>query len=567
MNALGPFRREVPALLRLAVPIVLGEVGWMSMSFVDLAMIGRVGPTALAAVSVGTALFLVFAIVCEGTMLGSDALISQHFGAGRWTECVRTLWAGVQLALPLGFGAALLVAASSRLLVPVGIAPEIVREATPFLYAMACGLPAQMAFVAMRLFLQGTHRVRIIAFAMISANLVNVAANYAFIFGHWGMPALGATGSGVATTLARYYMMAVLLAYVARCSRRDEWRLASYAREFYRRRIGEILRRGVPAAAQIGLEMGAFSTATLLAGRLGAVAVSGHQIALIMASLTFMVPLGMAQATSVRVGNAIGAGDAEAARLSGWSGIAISACIMSCAAVVLWTLPGPIVHIFTGDPQVSEVGIALLGIAAVFQFFDGVQVTAIGAVRGSGNTRIAMVTDFVGWWLGGLPLGAWLCFGLGWGVRGLWIGLSEGSSPSRWRWPLHGAGVSAGCAASWKRRLRRSNSGSSGGVIGTSCSPRRKRKWPANQPADRWDNGKTWKPASHNTAGDKAPVLRRGPCRAASPAAAPSTDRQKRVATRVRPSGSCGPRPVQPRPRSIAPDPTSAGRIASDLAG
>jgi len=189
--------------------------------------------------------------------------------------------------------------------------------------------------------------------------------------------------------------------------------------------------------------MGAFSTATLLAGRLGAVAVSGHQIALIMASLTFMVPLGMAQATSVRVGNAIGAGDAEASRLSGWSGIAISACIMSCAAVVLWTLRGPIVRIFTGDPQVTAVGVSLLGIAAVFQFFDGVQVTAIGAVRGSGNTRIAMVTDFVGWWLVGLPLGAWLCFARGWGVRGLWIGLSAGL-----------ISISLAMAFAWSRRVR-----------------------------------------------------------------------------------------------------------------
>jgi MATE family multidrug resistance protein len=442
MTALRSIRREMPTLLRLAVPIVLGEVGWMSMNFVDLAMIGRVGPTALAAVSVGTAIFLVFAIVCEGTMLGSDALISQHFGAGRTAECLRTLWAGTQLAVPLGFAAALLVAASTQLLEPVGIAPEITREATPFLYAMACGLPAQMGFVAMRLFLQGTHRVRIIAFAMISANLVNVVANYALIFGHWGMPALGATGSGIATTLARFYMMAVLLFYIARCNRRNEWRLASYAREFYRNRISEILRRGVPAAAQIGLEMGAFSGATLLAGRLGAVAVSGHQIALLMASLTFMVPLGMAQATSVRVGNAIGKGDAEAARLSGWSGIALSACFMSCAAVVLWTLPGPIVRIFTSDPQVTAVGVSLLAIAAVFQFFDGVQVTAIGAVRGSGNTRIAMVTDFVGWWLVGLPLGAWLCFGRGWGVRGLWIGLSAGL-----------ISISIAMAFAWSRRV------------------------------------------------------------------------------------------------------------------
>jgi MATE family multidrug resistance protein len=439
---LQQLRREMPSLLRLAVPIVLGEVGWMSMNFVDVAMIGRVGPTALAAVSLGSAVFIVFAIVCEGMMMGSDSIVSQDFGAGRIDGCYRTLWACAQLALPLGVLCALLVAFSARLLAPMGIAPQIVRGAIPFLYAMACGLPAQILFVAMRVFLQGTHRVRAVAFAMVSANLVNLAGNYALIYGHWGLPALGATGSGLSTALARTYMTCVLLGYLVWLNRREHMRLGQYARRFYRDRIASVVRQGAPAAAQIALEVGVFSAATLLAGRLGAVAVSGHQIALILISLTFMVPLGVAQATSVRVGNAIGRRDAEAAAVSGWSGIALSASFMSCSALVLWTLPLPIVHIFTYDPQVVEVALRLLAIAAVFQFFDGVQVTAIGALRGSGNTRIAMITDFVGWWLVGLPLGAWLCFTRGWGVRGLWFGLSTGL-------------ISIGCvlAVAWRRRV------------------------------------------------------------------------------------------------------------------
>jgi MATE family multidrug resistance protein len=186
-----------------------------------------------------------------------------------------------------------------------------------------------------------------------------------------------------------------------------------------------------------------FSASTLAAGRLGAVAVSAHQIALVMVSLTFMVPLGVAQATSVRVGNAIGRRDAEAANVSGWSGLALSASFMSCSAIVLWTLPLPIVHIFSYDPEIARVGVRLLAIAAVFQFFDGVQVTAIGALRGSGNTRIAMITDLVGWWLVGLPLGAWLCFGRGWGVRGLWFGLSAGL-----------ISIGSVLAVAWRRRVR-----------------------------------------------------------------------------------------------------------------
>jgi MATE family multidrug resistance protein len=443
MIRLRQIRREMPPLLRLAVPIVMGEVGWMSMGLVDIAMIGRVGPTALAAVSLGTAVFFFLAVMCEGLLLGSDSIISRHFGAGRLEDCFRTLWAELQLALPVGLLCALVVAAGGWLLLPLGIAPEIVRQAVPFIYALACGLPAHMCFAAIRVFLQGTHRVKIVAFAMISANAIHFAGNYALIYGHFGLPALGATGSGLSTTLSRYYMLCVLIAYVVCRDRGEHWHLLRYAGHFYWERIAGILRLGAPASVQIGLEVGVFSACTLAAGRLGAVAVSAHQIALIIVSLTFMVPLGVAQATSVRVGNAIGRYDAEAANVSGWSGAALSASFMSCSAIVLWTLPLPIVHIFSYDPEVAKIGVPLLAIAAVFQFFDGVQVTAIGALRGSGNTHIAMITDLVGFWLIGLPLGAWLCFGRGWGVRGLWFGLSVGL-------------ISIGCASAeaWRHRVQ-----------------------------------------------------------------------------------------------------------------
>lgn len=419
-------RQELPALLRLAVPIVLGEVGWMFMQFVDIAMIGRVSPEALAAVSLGSAVFAFLAIICEGIMLGNDPLISQAFGAGHGDECRRLLWAGVQLAVPIGVLGAAMISASVWILRGMGIAPAITGLAAPFLHAMALGMLPMMLFVAMRVFLQGTHRVRIIAFAMISANVVNFVGNYLLIYGHCGLPRLGATGSGLSTSLARTYMALVLLAYLGWCNRREGWHLRQYAGQFYWGHMGEILRLGAPAMAQFAVEVAAFSMSTLLAGKLGAVAVAGHQIAMTMSSMTFMVPLGVAQATSVRVGNALGRGDRVAACLSGWSGIALSAAFMSCSAVMLWSLPGPIAHIFSHDPAVVGIGVSLLAIAAVYQFFDGVQVTAIGALRGSGDTRTAMIADLLGWWVLSLPLGASLCFGLGWGVRGLWIGLSLG---------------------------------------------------------------------------------------------------------------------------------------------
>ena len=444
MTGLRSLHDEMPPLLRLAVPIVLGEVGWMAMHFVDIAMIGRVTPEALAAVSLGSAIFAVIAIISEGLLLGNDPPISQAFGAGRHEDCLRQLWAGVQLALPVALVGAAAAALSGRLLAPFGIAPEVCRQAVPFLYALAAGLPALVLFDALRVFLQGTHRVRIIAFAMISANLINFVGNYALIYGHFGLPRLGALGSGLSTTLARAYMALVVLGYVLWSSRREGWRIGQYARKIYTERIRQIVRLGTPAMVQFTIEVGAFSASTLAAGRLGAVAVAGHQIAMTMASMTFMVPLGVAQATSVRVGNAVGRRDLEAARRAGWSGIALSAAFMSCSAVMLWSIPLPIAHIFSHDARVVGIGVPLLLICAVFQFFDGVQVTAIGALRGSGDTRTAMVADLVGWWMFSLPLGAVLCFAMGWGVRGLWIGLSTGL-----------IAIACVMAFAWHRRIER----------------------------------------------------------------------------------------------------------------
>ena len=239
----------------------------------------------------------------------------------------------------------------------MGIAPEIVRQAIPFLYAMACGLPAQIRFVAMRVFLQGTHRVRVVAFAMVSANLVNLGGQLRAHLRTLGTARAGRDRLGnLHGAGARLHDVraACLHGSGSTAASTGTWAICG---QLYLDRIAGIVRRGAPVAAQIALEVGVFSAATLLAGRLGAVAVSGHQIALILISLTFMVPLGVAQATSVRVGNAIGRRDAQAAEVSGWSGIALSAGFMSCSALVLWTLPLPIVHIFTYDPQVVQVAL------------------------------------------------------------------------------------------------------------------------------------------------------------------------------------------------------------------
>jgi len=413
-------------MLRLAVPIVIAEVGWIIMSLVDLAMIGRVGPDAIAAVSIGSAIFHVFAIVAEGLFLGLDTLVSQAYGGGRLDDCHRSMFAGVHFSLPFSLLLIVMVWATVPLVPLVGIGPAVSEQVGHFLVAMSWGFPALLCFFVLRRYLQAIHLVKIIPFALISANLVNLLGNYVLIYGKWGLPAMGAQGSGLSTSIARYYMLAVLVAYLVWQNRKQHFHLGRFAWGIERRLISTMVRLGLPAAGQIALEVGVFSASTLIAGRLGAIVVSGHQIALSMASFTFMATVGLSSATAVRVGNAVGRNDADGANAAGWTGVALSAVFMLTAAFVFWTIPEYLVAGFTNDPNVAAVGIALLSIAAVFQFFDGLQVTVIGALRGSGDTRTPMLINILGWWMFGLPLGTYLCFSRGWGARGIWTGLCAG---------------------------------------------------------------------------------------------------------------------------------------------
>ena len=237
---------------------------------------------------------------------------------------------------------------------------------------------------------------------------------------------MGAEGAGWSTTLSRVYMMAVLLVAIIWHERRERVGLWQTPLKFESSRIGRLLRLGCPAAMQITLEVGVFAAATALAGRLAPVALAAHQIAMQVASLTFMVPLGMASAGAVRVGQALGRQDPEAAEHSGWMALMLGAGFMGVAGLGLVSMPQIIMRIFTVDSAVISLGASLLLLAAVFQLFDGVQVVTTGILRGTGDTRTPMVCNLIGHWLIGLPIGYVFCFLMSWGVFGLWVGLSLG---------------------------------------------------------------------------------------------------------------------------------------------
>jgi MATE family multidrug resistance protein len=417
--------QEFRPMLRLAAPLALTELGWLAMAFTDTVMVGRLpdSATAIGAVSLGSTLFYTIGIFGSGIMLGMDTLVAQAYGAGRMEECHCTMWNSLYLACILSPILMAFMLTFLPLFGRLGLAPALVTATIPFLKALIWSTLPLALYFALRRYLQAMHIVKPVAFALVSANLVNLAGNWALVYGHLGARAFGVAGSGWSTCISRTYMVVVLAIAAAYYDRKRSSGLWSASRHFELDRIRLLLRLGLPAAAQLLLEIGAFAMATFLIGKLGAVQLAGHQIALNVASFTYMVPLGICSAAAVRVGHAMGAGDTHAAARAGWMALFFAALFMSCSGLMLFFFARPIARMYTPEADVINAGATLLLVAAVFQLFDGLQVVATGALRGAGNTRIPMLANLVGYWIIGLPLGAFLCFNMKMGAVGMWLGL------------------------------------------------------------------------------------------------------------------------------------------------
>ena len=424
-TALRALRGELPPTIRLATPIVLAELGWIAMGLVDIAMVGRLGPAAIGAVGMGSVLFLAVVVFGIGMLLGLDTLVARAYGRGRLDECRRWLVQGVGLAVllaaPLTFVAGGMAASLHRW----GLDPTVQLLAVPYFSIVLLSVLPLLLYTAFRRYLQATGRATQVTAALITANAINAGANWVLVFGHLGLPALGVEGAAWATCVSRAYLALFLAAVILR---RDRGRPAGpWPRlRLERRRLRRLVALGLPAAAQVTLEFGVFAVVTALAGRLEAATLAAHQIVLNVASVTFMVPQGVGAAGAVRVGYSVGRRDRSGVRRSGWAALTLGAGFMSGAAVFFVLAPHPILRLYTTDPAVIRAGVTLLLVAAFFQLFDGLQAVATGVLRGLGDTRTPMLCNLAGHWMVGLPAGYVLCFVAGWGIVGLWVGLSIG---------------------------------------------------------------------------------------------------------------------------------------------
>jgi MATE family multidrug resistance protein len=419
-----PHRDDLAAMLRLAVPIVVVQVGMMLLGVVDTMVVGRLSSEALAAVALGHVMIVAVSSFGIGMLLALDPLVAQAVGAGDATAVRRSVQRGLLIAFGLMIPSILLLLPSQTVLGFFRQPEEIVPIAADYIRICIPGLLPFYGFVVLRQSLQAMGRVRPIVLTIIVVNLFNLVADWVLVFGVGPVPRLGPMGSAWATTVARTLLFVVLFVVAHKelgplLSRLD--------REAFRLRpLWRVIRLGTPIGFQVQLEIIAFAVIALLMGGFGTLQMASHQVAINLASLTFMVPLGVGSAAAIRVGQAIGAGDSNGARRAASASVIIGAGFMSLMAALFIGAPRLLATAYTSVEEVVALAALLIPIAGYFQIFDGLQVVSAGVLRGAGDTRVPLVANILGFWFIGLPTSLLLGFRLGFGPQGLWWGFVAG---------------------------------------------------------------------------------------------------------------------------------------------
>jgi multidrug resistance protein, MATE family len=419
---------EMAATAVLALPLVLGQLASVGMTVIDTLLAGRHHPITLAAVGVGSAVWSLVILILIGVLMAVPPSVSQLNGAGRRHEIGPVFRQALWLALGLGLLLFVLVRQSGWLLALLGVAAEVRPEAEAFLYGVSWGAPGLGLYLCLRYVSEGIALTRpTMVFGLLGLVLL-LPLGYALLWGAWGAPALGAYGLGIATASVLWMQAAALALYLRLAPRYADLDLFRGIDRPNPRLLGELLWIGVPMGIAIFMEGSLFVATALLIATLGALPVAAHQIAINVAALCFMVPLGVAMATTVRVGHAAGAGDAAGVRWAAGGGYAITAVTQIASALLLLLAAEPIARAYTPDVEVVQLAAGLMLFAAIFQLSDGLQAASGGALRGLKDTRIPMLMTVVSYWGFGMPLGWWLGIHRGGGAPGMWIGLIAGLS-------------------------------------------------------------------------------------------------------------------------------------------
>jgi MATE family multidrug resistance protein len=424
-------RLELRATLALAAPLAAANLAQMAMAVTNTVMVGRLGVMPLAAAGLGGMLYFTGGVMLQGVLSAVAPLAAHALGAGDRRAAGRVAGAGLVLAVLLALPFVAALTSLDALLRALGYDAALAAEIGRYLRAIAWGGPAFLGFAVLRSLLAALSHTRLVMAVVVSCVGGNAALNWVLIFGHFGAPPLGAAGSGYASAINQWLMLAGLGLFIRVMPRLAVLRLLGNTFAPSRAEMAKILRLGWPIGGMRGIEVGVFMTAGVLMGLLGAAALAAHQLVLNCAGITFMVPLGISQAATVRVAYEFGAGRAHAAHRAGFVALALGIAFMGAAAVVLWTAPEAIIKVYVdiADPanhETVQTARRLLAIAALFLVFDGMQVIAAGVLRGYRDTMVPMLLATFGYWGIGFA-GCWLfAFPLGYGAVGLWWGLALG---------------------------------------------------------------------------------------------------------------------------------------------
>ncbi|HLO49216.1 MAG TPA: MATE family efflux transporter [Kamptonema sp.] len=422
---------EAKACLHLAIPLAAAQLAQAATNFFDTLMMGWLGTQTLAAGALGAVPFSTLLLIITGIISVVGALAAVAFGSGEIDRLSRLASQGLWLSIALSIPVMLLIWYFGPLLMLMGQEPTNVILAETYLRSIVWGFPAAVGFAVLKNIVSALNRPHSVMVITVSGVLLNVVGNYVLMFGKFGFPALGLAGIGWASTISFWVTFAAAAGFILINQKLRSYKIFRHLLHFDIKILGELIRLGWPIGVLFTVETGLFAVTALLMGYLGTVSLAAHQIALQTAAITFMVPVGISYATTMRVGQMVGRNDADGARLSGYVGIAIGAIFMSCTALLFWTIPDKIVamYIDTNNPanlNVVKTAISLLGVAAMFQIFDGIQVIAAGALRGLKDTKVPMLIGFLSYWCVGLVSGYIMGIQLHWGGVGLWLGLVLG---------------------------------------------------------------------------------------------------------------------------------------------
>jgi len=430
--ASSPWRAELRATVALALPLIGTQLAQISTMTTDVVLLGRHSAEALAAGALGANVVYVLITFTLGIVMAVSPMIAQAVGRKRHAvrDVRRSVRQGFWATVAVGVPCMIVIWHTESILLAFGQEPANAASAADYARAMLLGFLPAVGFMLLRFFVSALERPRAALVVMVLSVLLNALLAWALIFGRLGLPPLGVVGAGIATSIANTFGFVALLAFVLIDHRFRRYYILGRLWRPDWRRFAEIFRIGLPIGLILVLEVGLFAGAVQLMGLLGTAEIAAHQIALQCASVAFMVPLGIGQAATVRVGLAAGARDAAGVARAGWTALVLGVSFMSCAALLMWTMPHVLIGLFVQDvpenARVIELAVAFLAIAALFQVVDGVQAIAIGALRGLKDTRMPAIFAAIGYWLVGFPVGIVLAFHAGWGGIGVWWGLAIG---------------------------------------------------------------------------------------------------------------------------------------------